>query len=226
MKIIKDIIVYQNPQPLLVSRQAVFPGVAQLDNGDLIALFSIGQAFDSADQRAYCCHSVDNGRHWTAPVALHEHDYGAVQHSETLKPLVLDDGTLIATGYAFLRPDALTPIVDEQTFAVLPMHNKISFSTDGGQNWTVPSRIDIEGKPLEMSGPCIQLASGQNPGCGSTVSSRGERARRVDHLQRRWRQKLVEAVGIFCRAWRHDRRVGMSIVRNSARASRGAVLGL
>ncbi|WDR06189.1 sialidase family protein [Devosia rhodophyticola] len=161
MKVIEEVIVYENPQPLLVSRQAVFPGVVQLNNDELLALFSIGQAFDAADQRAYCCHSADNGRHWSAPEPLHSHEYGTVQQSESFKPLLLDDGTLIATGYTFLRPDALTPIVDEQTFAVLPMHNKVSFSADGGHIWSVPENIEIGGKPLEMSGPCIQLASGR-----------------------------------------------------------------
>ncbi len=43
----------QNPAPLLGSRQAIFPGIVQLPGGELLALFSIGQAFDAADTRAY-----------------------------------------------------------------------------------------------------------------------------------------------------------------------------
>ena len=49
----EEIIVYQNPDPLLVSKQGIFPGVSLLPNNDLIIIFSIGQAFDSSDQRAF-----------------------------------------------------------------------------------------------------------------------------------------------------------------------------
>ena len=45
MKRLDEFIIYQNPDPLLVSRQATFPGIVQLPDGDLLAVFSIGQAF-------------------------------------------------------------------------------------------------------------------------------------------------------------------------------------
>mgnify|MGYP001353050042 CR=1 FL=1 len=53
MKKEEEIIVYQNPDPLLVSRQGIFPGISLLPNNDLLIIFSIGQAFDSSDQRAF-----------------------------------------------------------------------------------------------------------------------------------------------------------------------------
>jgi sialidase-1 len=37
----------------------------------------------------------------------------------------------------------------------------MSRSTDGGRTWSVPEYIDIEGQPLELSGPTIELASGR-----------------------------------------------------------------
>jgi sialidase-1 len=52
--------IYANPDPLLVSRQAVFPGIVQLADDNLLAIFSIGQAFDAADHRAFCI--MDRGR--------------------------------------------------------------------------------------------------------------------------------------------------------------------
>ena len=68
---------------------------------------------------------------------------------------------MIATGYAFVRPDALTPIVDPVSFDVLPLKNKISFSKDLGESWSVPNVFNVLDKPLEISGPCIQLATGR-----------------------------------------------------------------
>ena len=157
----EEIIVYQNPEPLLVSKQGIFPGVSLLPNNDLLIIFSIGQAFDSSDQRAFVTKSKDNGRSWSTPKQLHNHIYDKNVETDTLKPLVLQNGNLIATGYAFIRPDPLTPIVDPITFDVLPIKNKISFSNDNGESWSIPNNFNVLNKPLEISGPCIQLSSGR-----------------------------------------------------------------
>lgn len=151
--------IYENPAPLLVSRQAVFPGLAKLANGELLALFSIGQAFDAADMRAYVSTSQNNGQAWSKPVLLHDGHASEIE-SESFKPLRLSDGSLLAAGYVFVRPDALTPIVDPDTFEVLPLRNKVSFSNDDGANWSVPETFSVDGAPLELSGPPIETASG------------------------------------------------------------------
>lgn len=161
MQCLETVTVFQNPAPLLVSRQAMFPGFVQLPGGDLLAMFSIGQAFDAADKRSFVSRSRDRGHSWSAPVLMHDGPAPARMESESFKPLLLADGALIATGYVFVHPDAMTPIVDPETFAVLPLINKVSFSRDAGQSWSAPIAIDIEGAALEMSGPCIQLRSGR-----------------------------------------------------------------
>ena len=132
----------------------------QLASGELVALFTIGEAFDAADTRAWLSRSGDEGRTWSAPERpwLAE---ASPQESESFKPLLLRDGTLVATGYVFVRPTPLTPIVDPATFKLLPLRNKVAFSSDGGRSWAEPVYIDVEGKPLELSGPCIELASGR-----------------------------------------------------------------
>ena len=127
----------------------------------MLIIFSIGQAFDSSDQRAFVTKSKDNGRSWSTPKQLHNHIYDKNVETDTLKPLVLQNGNLIATGYAFVRPDPLTPIVDPITFDVLPLKNKISFSNDNGESWSIPNNFNVLNKPLEISGPCIQLSSGR-----------------------------------------------------------------
>jgi len=157
----EEIIVYQNPDPLLVSKQGIFPGVSLLPNNDLLIIFSIGQAFDSSDQKAFVTKSKDNGRTWSTPKQLHNHVYDDHEENETLKPLLLKNGDIIATGYAFVRPDPLTPIIDPISFNVLPLKNKISVSKDNGENWSVPKNFNVLNIPLELSGPCIQLSSGR-----------------------------------------------------------------
>lgn len=160
MHVLDAFTIHANPAPLLVSRQAMFPGVVRLANGELVAMFSIGQAFDAADTRAHVCRSADGGKNWSQPVPMHDAT-GEPLETESFKPLLLADGTVLATGYVFVRPDMLTPIVDPDTLVVLPLHNKHARSTDGGLSWTKPERFGVEGRGLELSGPCIQLASGR-----------------------------------------------------------------
>ena len=161
MRLPQELTIFENPHPLLVSRQAIFPGIVQLADDGLLAMYSIGQAFDAADHRAFVSKSTDLGQSWTAPERMHDHEFAPFPISETFKPLLLSDGTLLATGYGFVRPDDLTPIVDPNTFKVLKLRNMVSTSDDGGQSWQVPRLIDIQGQPLEMSGPCIQLRTGR-----------------------------------------------------------------
>lgn len=153
--------IYENPAPLLVSRQAIFPGLVRFDDGELLAMFSIGQAFDAANMRSYTSRSSDNGRTWSEPEPMHVDRPGWPMESETFKPLLLPDGTVVATGYVFVRPDATTPIVDPETFDVLPLRNKISVSHDRGRHWSGPQEISVEDQPLELSGPAVALASGR-----------------------------------------------------------------
>jgi len=160
MQHLHTLTIYQNPAPLLVSRQAVFPGIVALPEGSLLALFSIGQAFDAADTRAFVSHSQDAGNTWSAPTRLSAQE-ATPEESESFKPLLLRDGTLIATGYVFVRPDPLAPIVDPETLGLLALRNKVSFSTDGGQNWSAPATFDVQGQSLELSGPGLELASGR-----------------------------------------------------------------
>jgi sialidase-1 len=160
MRLLETSTIYANPDPLLVSRQALFPGLLQVPDGDIVALFSIGQAFDAADMRSFFSRSSDEGRTWSQPQRLHDATW-IPDEQEAFKPMLLKDGSILATGYVFVRPDPLQPIVDPVTFAVPELRVKTSRSTDNGRTWSVPRVVDIEGAPLEMSGPGTQLPSGR-----------------------------------------------------------------
>ena len=105
--------------------------------------------------------SFDDGRSWSKPKPLHNHIYKNKEESESLKPLLLQNNKLLAIGYAFVRPDSLTPIVNPNTFEILPLNNKISISNDNGESWSMPKNFNVNETPLEISGPCIQLKSGR-----------------------------------------------------------------
>src|SRR5688572_19070168 len=98
-------VLYENPLPMVRSRHGYFPGVVQLPSGELLALFVIGEAFESADQATYLSRSEDFGDTWTPPRPLFDKSDDAFRINDYLKPQLLRDGRLIALGYRFFRHD-------------------------------------------------------------------------------------------------------------------------
>lgn len=160
-------VVYDNPIPTLCSRHAFFPGVARLDSGELVALFSVGQAFESADHRVFVSRSGDGGKSWTLQGPLHPDAKPALG---AMKPTLLDDGTLVAIGYVFYHddPELLT---NPDTGGLPGGENLVSFSQDGGRTWTLPKAMQLS-RPevLEISGPCIQSRSGDVLAIGTPMT--------------------------------------------------------
>jgi len=158
-------VLYGNPRPHVRSRHGYFPGLALLDSGELIALFVIAEAFESADATTWAARSRDLGRTWDleGPVIasrVRQSEKSSLA-SDYLKPTALRDGPLAAIGYRFHRPDPDQGISIEGTGGVLTGDDIISFSTDRGRSWTEPNIIPrTRPELLEISGPCLELRSG------------------------------------------------------------------
>ena len=170
---------YENPTPVVRSRQASFPGLAVLPNGELLALFVIGEAFEAANCRTYVARSTDNGATWKLQGEMY--DQAAInlgyQFSDCYKPTVLPNGTLVAVGYGFRRDDPDEGISNPETMAILPGYNVVSFSDDDGNTWTPPERLDLGvDTVLETSGPCVRHPSGTLLAAGPpfTLQSTGQ----------------------------------------------------
>ncbi len=162
IEVIDHTTLYENPIPHIRSRHAYFPGLVQLPNGDLLALFTLGEAMDSTDMTTVVSRSHDQGRTWSPPNPLHERDPDHQFDSDYLKPTVLRDGSLIATGYHFYRTGRDMPITNPETDGVRSGDNLVSFSLDEGFTWSPPSIIPTRRPELvEASGPCLQLRDGR-----------------------------------------------------------------
>ena len=168
IELLSQNVIYDNPIPTLRSRHGFFPGIARTPSGDLVALVSVGEAFESNDHQIQVIRSTDRGRSWAVEGPLHRK---AKRGLGSLKPTLLDNGTLIALGYAFYRDDPET-LVNPQTGGLPGGDNLVSFSSDEGRTWSLPARMELS-RPemLELAGPCIQLqGSGDLLALGSPLT--------------------------------------------------------
>jgi sialidase-1 len=161
IEVIDSHIIYENPKPHVHSRHGFFPGLTRLPSGDFLTLFVRSEAFESPDATTYVSRSTDGARTWTLEGPLYDKSHVGFETSDSFKPTLLRDGSLVAMGYRFHRFDPESGIGLEETDGILPGDDLITFSTDEGRSWSFPSVI-ARTRPelLEISGPCIELRSG------------------------------------------------------------------
>ena len=153
IEIIEHVTIYENPIPNLVSRHAYFPELVSFASGDLLAMFSVGEAFE-APMTIHVSRSRDMGKSWIWEGAIYK-DFKL--GPGTLKPTLLDDNTIIALGYG-INHDNPEVLMNPETGGLPDWANYISFLRDEGHTWTSPEEILLS-RPeiLETSGPCIKL---------------------------------------------------------------------
>ena len=160
---ISEHIVYENHSTQWPDKHPKFPGIIELPSNELLATYEIRRDTESADSKTYMSFSKDSGYSWDTPVELYNSKKLELGFSisETIKPTLLKDGTIIAIGYRFHRKDPKVSIGNSETGGLLPGDNVVCLSNDNGRTWTLPKVIE-HGFPelLETSGPCVQLSSG------------------------------------------------------------------
>ena len=161
IEILDHHVVYDNPIPQVRSRHGYFPGLAVLPSGDLLALFMMSEALDAANATTMVSRSKNQGATWTLEGSLHRKSPEHVHDSDYLKPLVLGDGSLIATGYRFHRTDPDQTLANPKTDGMRDGENLVSFSQNEGRTWAHPEVIARTCPELiEASGPAILTRSG------------------------------------------------------------------
>lgn len=152
IEILETGLLYANPMPHLRSRQATFPTVAPLDDGSLLAAFTVGEAFESADGHTELARSADGGRTWT--------HLGPMPRTPTPHPTSesgrlsrTPDGELLCFGPRFDRSDPERPIGNAATNGFLDCEAVLYRSRDGGASWS-----DAEVLPIPLPAP-YEIAS-------------------------------------------------------------------
>lgn len=159
MKIIDTGVIYRNPVPHIWSRQAYFPSMALLGNGTLVAAFSIGQAFESADLHTYCSVSKDGGATWSDPKEISPRrdgwsDFGRIS--------LLPDGTILGIIQWHDRHRSDTGLGNPDNQGFCETEFSIVRSRDG-LTWSEPAALKepLVGPSFEMCCPVLAVADGR-----------------------------------------------------------------
>ena len=161
MKVIHHSIIYENPLPQLRSRQSLFPWLCEMSDGSLLASHCIGEAFESVDGTSYLSTSRDGGKTFSKPKLMFEQDKRLPNSNDTCKITYLNDGRLIALGYAYDRSNPELPIGNPETGGLLDDYLFVSYSSDQGDFWSQWEMIDCSWGPhVEASAPLTVLKSG------------------------------------------------------------------
>lgn len=134
-------ILFRNKVPHLKSRHAYFPSVVELPNGNMVASFVIGEAFEALDLSTYISISEDGGKSWSEARPLEIEDDRLI--SSVGRLTVLDDGSLVCMLAYYIRDDhPAEGLANPETLGFVPTELYLLRSVDGGLSWSSSLRIE------------------------------------------------------------------------------------
>jgi sialidase-1 len=152
--------VYANPKPHLRSRQSIFPTVARMPDGRLLASYTVGEAFESVDMHTELSQSLDEGRTWE-PLGNGPRTVSTVPLSESGRLTALGSKLLCYTP-RFDRSDPERSIGNGATNGLVECDGAVYRSEDGGATWEGPIQIPIPVPgPYEIACPIVPLSDGR-----------------------------------------------------------------
>ncbi len=156
-------IIYRNPAPHVVSRHAYFPSAIEMDNGELLATYSIGQAFEAVDLSAYIARSQDGGQSWSEPQPLLPPELMHL-HSSCARLTAFPGGQVVALVVRHDRtghPDE--GLANPDNIGFVPVEVLLLRSQDYGVTWSEPQIVEppLEGPSFELCAPIIKLSDGR-----------------------------------------------------------------
>jgi hypothetical protein len=155
-------LIYRNPKPHLYSRQAAFPSLVLLPNGELLASFAIGSGFEAADQHTELARSADGGRTWSLAGAVFN-ERGDRPTSANVRISRVPDGELLAVGVRADRSRADEGLTNPATQGFVETELILLRSSDDGHSWRGPDVVapPLVGPSFELCSPVVPLSDGR-----------------------------------------------------------------
>jgi len=123
---------------------------------------SIGEAFESADAKAYLTRSVDCGETWNLEGKLYE---GSKKHrsSEGVRISLVHNGEVIVYFVSSDRSREGAGLTNPENLGFVETELLLMRSYNGGKTWTEPTEIEppLEGPSFEICCPIAELSDGR-----------------------------------------------------------------
>jgi hypothetical protein len=144
---------------------ATFPAVTSLDEGSLLASYSIGSGKDADDLDLELRRTRDGGRTWSEPVRPFKTSFGGRRGSLKAGPITSLGGPHLIIAALWIDREAFPgePLFNPATEGCLPMAILVADSADSGATWSpwreVPMPDDIG--PPSLTTALLRLPSGR-----------------------------------------------------------------
>jgi sialidase-1 len=155
-------VLYRYPKPHIHSVHAYFPSVAVMDNGELLATFVLGEAFESTDSRTHVARSRDDGKSWELETML---PHGGISEfsSNYSRITAFPGGEVVVFTISHDRDQyAEEGLANPDTMGFVPTNLYLVRSYDYGVTWERPELMEtsMQGSPFEICAPITPLSDG------------------------------------------------------------------
>jgi len=160
---VKTEILFRNPKAHVKSVHAYFPSVVVMPDGEMVAIYALGEAFEATNVHACLARSSDGGQTWEHQGRICPDVPGRLT-SEGGRLSVTTDGELIAVLVRADRTDHPDQgLTNPDNVGFVPTDILITRSSDAGRNWSEPARVEppLEGPSFELCSPITMLGDGR-----------------------------------------------------------------
>lgn len=155
-------IIYRNPIPHVYSKHAYFPSVLQLEGGEMVASFGIGQAFEAPDLHTHIARSTDQGETWTLEGRLYPGTPDRIT-SDACRLSHGENGEIVAFVIRHDRKRIDEGLANPENLGFVEVELLLFRSRDAGRTWSAPETIEppLTGPSFEMTSPIVPLRDGR-----------------------------------------------------------------
>jgi sialidase-1 len=156
-------ILYKNSKPHVKSVHAYFPSVAAMPNGELLATYALGEAFEAVNLHTCVARSHNGGQTWQHEGRIYPCRTDRLT-SDVGKMSLAPDGELVANLARHDRTEhADEGLTNPDTMGFVPTEMLITRSPDCGHMWAQPVVIQppLVGPSFELCSPVTFLRDGR-----------------------------------------------------------------